>query len=118
MYGGIQLYIFILPHAESDLPFFSAEKYTAAEGFFRSLLVIWEGVLGRENPDTPMSVSQLRLVRDRQGQYKEAGSVQRGRDSTKRQNQCITTGRHWKNTRSAGQAGKARKGRSDALAPQ
>ena len=52
-------------------------EYTAAGSFCRSSLEIREKVLGREHPDTLISVSQLGSVLSRQGKYEEAEAMHR-----------------------------------------
>jgi hypothetical protein len=50
-------------------------EYTAAEGFCRLSLDIREKALRLEHPDTLTSVSNLRLVLERQGKYDEAEAM-------------------------------------------
>ncbi|KAF2249223.1 TPR-like protein [Trematosphaeria pertusa] len=52
-------------------------EYTVAEGLCRSSLNILETVLGREHPDTLVSVSHLGLVLESQGKYEEAEAMHR-----------------------------------------
>jgi tetratricopeptide (TPR) repeat protein len=52
-------------------------EYTAAEGFLRVSLEIREKVVGREHPNTLISVSQIGSVLERQGKYDEAETMHR-----------------------------------------
>jgi tetratricopeptide (TPR) repeat protein len=53
----------------------SQGKYEEAEAMHRRALEAREKVLGREHPDTLVSVSQLGSVLERQGKYEESFSL-------------------------------------------
>ncbi|KAK0752902.1 Tetratricopeptide repeat-domain-containing protein, partial [Schizothecium vesticola] len=52
-------------------------KYKEAEQIHRQALQLKEKVLGKEDPDTITSMSNLALVLDNQGKYEEAEQIDR-----------------------------------------
>ncbi|RYP17801.1 hypothetical protein DL767_009943 [Monosporascus sp. MG133] len=74
--GILKGYAFILERKDPDA-FDIHRLYEEAEQMYRQVLELREAVLGREHPDTLISMNNLALVLQNQGKYDEAEQIHR-----------------------------------------